>query len=75
MLAGTSLGGTSLFYYLSVQYINVSIAIVLLMQSVVWFSVVVESFINKKLPTARKVLATIIVLVGTVWQPILLIWM
>lgn len=65
MLAGTSLGGTSLFYYLSVQYINVSIAIVLLMQSV-WFSVVVESFINKKLPTARKVLATIIVLVGTV---------
>ena len=34
MLAGTSLGGTSLFYYLSVQYINVSIAIVLLMQSV-----------------------------------------
>ena len=65
MLAGTSLGGTSLFYYLSVQYINVSIAIVLLMQSV-WFSVVVESFISKKLPTARKVLATIIVLVGTV---------
>ena len=65
MLAGTSLGGTSLFYYLSVQYINVSIAIVLLMQSV-WFSVVVESFINKKLPTARKVLATVIVLVGTV---------
>ena len=59
------LWGTSLFYYLSVQYINVSIAIVLLMQSV-WFSVVVESFINKKLPTGRKVLATIIVLVGTV---------
>lgn len=65
MLAGTSLGGTSLFYYLSVQYINVSIAIVLLMQSV-WFSVVVESFLAKKLPNARKVLATIIVLLGTV---------
>ncbi|SQG05451.1 Predicted permease, DMT superfamily [Elizabethkingia meningoseptica] len=65
ILAGTSLGGTSLFYYLSVQYINVSIAIVLLMQSV-WFSVVVESFLNKKLPTVRKVMATIIVLVGTV---------
>ncbi|WP_185287101.1 EamA family transporter, partial [Chryseobacterium indologenes] len=57
ILAGTSLGGTSLFYYLSVQYINVSIAIVLLMQSV-WFSVVVESFLNKKLPTVRKVMAT-----------------
>ena len=49
MLAGTSMGFTSLFYYIAVQYINVSIAIVLLMQSV-WFSVVVESFIKKKFP-------------------------
>lgn len=64
MIAGTSLGCTSLFYYLCVQYINVSIAIVLLMQSV-WFSVVVESFIAKKFPNVKKVVATIIVLVGT----------
>ncbi len=65
MLAGTSLGGTSLFYYIAVQYINVSIAIVLLMQSV-WFSVVVESILTKKLPNARKVISVIIVLLGTV---------
>ncbi|TDX83209.1 EamA family transporter [Epilithonimonas xixisoli] len=65
MITGTSLGFTSLFYYIAVQYINVSIAIVLLMQSV-WFSVVVESFISKKFPNARKVIATIIVLIGTV---------
>ncbi len=65
MLTGTSLGFTSLFYYIAVQYINVSIAIVLLMQSV-WFSVVVESFIAKKFPNIRKVIATLIVLVGTV---------
>jgi drug/metabolite transporter (DMT)-like permease len=65
MLAGTSLGCTSLFYYLSVQYINVSIAIVLLMQSV-WFSVVIESFITKKLPNARKVVSVVIVLLGTI---------
>lgn len=64
ILAGTSLGFTSLFYYLSVQYINVSIAIVLLMQSV-WFSVVVESFIQKKFPNARKIIATLVVLLGT----------
>lgn len=56
MLAGTSMGFTSLFYYIAVQYINVSIAIVLLMQSV-WFSVVVESLIAKKFPNARKVIA------------------
>ncbi|MDP9954921.1 drug/metabolite transporter (DMT)-like permease [Epilithonimonas hungarica] len=65
MLAGTSMGFTSLFYYIAVQYINVSIAIVLLMQSV-WFSVVVESFIAKKFPNARKIIAVIIVLAGTV---------
>lgn len=65
MIAGTSLGCTSLFYYISVQYINVSIAIVLLMQSV-WFSVVVESFLTKKLPNARKIISVIIVLIGTI---------
>ncbi|WBV60408.1 DMT family transporter [Chryseobacterium camelliae] len=65
MLAGTSLGCTSLFYYIAVQYINVSVAIVLLMQSV-WFSVVVESFMIRKLPNTRKVVSVIIVLIGTV---------
>ncbi|WP_185206151.1 EamA family transporter [Chryseobacterium sp. C3] len=65
MLAGTSLGCTSLFYYIAVQYINVSIAIVLLMQSV-WFSVVVESFLTKKIPNARKIVSVIIVLAGTI---------
>jgi drug/metabolite transporter (DMT)-like permease len=65
MIAGTSLGCTSLFYYIAVQYINVSIAIVLLMQSV-WFSVVAESFLTKKLPNARKVISVIIVLIGTI---------
>lgn len=65
LLAGTSLGCTSLFYYIAVQYIAVSIAIVLLMQSV-WFSVVVESFLSKNLPNARKVTSVVIVLLGTV---------
>jgi drug/metabolite transporter (DMT)-like permease len=65
MIAGTSLGCTSLFYYIAVQYINVSIAIVLLMQSV-WFSVVVESFLTKKLPNVRKIISVIIVLIGTI---------
>lgn len=65
LLAGTSLGCTSLFYYIAVQYINVSIAIVLLMQSV-WFSVVVESFMTRKIPQIRKIISVIIVLAGTV---------
>ncbi|WP_263603685.1 EamA family transporter [Chryseobacterium sp. PET-29] len=65
LLAGTSLGCTSLFYYIAVQYINVSVAIVLLMQSV-WFSVIVESFTTKKLPQIRKIISVVIVLAGTV---------
>lgn len=65
MLAGTSLGMTSLFYYLAVKYIPVSIGIVLLMQTV-WMGVLLEMFLEKKLPSKQKVIAVIIVLIGTV---------
>lgn len=64
VLAGTSYGGTSLFYYLSVQYIDVSIAIVMLMQSV-WMSVVLEAIINREIPNTRKIISTLVVLGGT----------
>lgn len=64
MLAGTSLGLTSIFYYLCVKYINVSIAIVLLMQTV-WMGVLLEWILDKKAPSGQKILSVIIVLVGT----------
>lgn len=65
MIAGTSLGFTSIFYYLCVKYIDVSIAIVLLMQTV-WMGVLLEWFLEKKLPSTQKIVAVIIVLIGTV---------
>jgi drug/metabolite transporter (DMT)-like permease len=65
MLAGTSLGMTSLFYYLAVKYIPVSIGIVLLMQTV-WMGVLLEMLLEKKLPSKQKILAVFIVLIGTV---------
>jgi len=65
MLAGTSLGMTSLFYYLAVKYIPVSIGIVLLMQTV-WMGVLLEMILEKKLPSLQKIIAVFIVLVGTV---------
>ncbi|MBF7090577.1 EamA family transporter [Flavobacterium sp. ALJ2] len=65
MTAGTSLGMTSLFYYLAVKYIPVSIGIVLLMQTV-WMGVLLEMILEKKLPSKQKVVAVIIVLAGTV---------
>lgn len=63
-LAGTSFGFTSLFYYLSVIYINVSVAIVLLMQTV-WMSVLLEAVLSKKFPSVRKTISVLIVLSGT----------
>jgi len=65
MAAGTSLGLTSIFYYFAVKYIPVSIGIVLLMQSV-WISVLLESIITKKKPGLNKILAVIVILIGTV---------
>jgi drug/metabolite transporter (DMT)-like permease len=65
MLAGTSLGMTSVFYYLCVKYVDVSIAIVLLMQTV-WMGVLLEMFLDKKLPSAPKIVSVVIVLIGTV---------
>ncbi len=65
MAAGTSLGLTSIFYYISVKYIPVSIGIVLLMQSV-WMGVLFEAFMAKKKPGINKILAVIVILVGTV---------
>jgi drug/metabolite transporter (DMT)-like permease len=66
MLAGTSTGLTSVFYYLAVKFdIPVSIAIVLLMQTV-WIGVLLEWFLEKKAPSKVKTISVIIVLFGTV---------
>lgn len=64
MVAGTSLGLTSTFYYLAVQYIPVSIGIVLLMQSV-WMGVFLEAILQKKAPSFNKILAVLAILFGT----------
>ena len=64
IVAGTSTGLTSLFYYIAVKYIPVSIGIVLLMQTV-WMGVLLEWFLDKKTPSLQKILAVIVVLIGT----------
>jgi drug/metabolite transporter (DMT)-like permease len=65
MIAGTSLGMTSVFYYLAVKYIPVSINIVLLMQTV-WMGVLLEWILDKRAPSLQKIISVIIVLIGTV---------
>lgn len=64
MIAGTSLGLTSVFYYMAVKYIPVSIAIVLLMQTV-WIGLLLEMILERKIPSTQKIIAALIVLMGT----------
>lgn len=64
VLAGTSMGFTSVFYYLAVKYIPVSICIVLLMQTV-WMGVLLEMAIDKKIPSTQKIVSVGIVIIGT----------
>src|SRR5690554_7548491 len=60
----TSMGFTSVLYYLSVKYINASIAVVLLMQSV-WIGVLIEILLKKAKVSGIKILAVFLVLAGT----------
>lgn len=64
LVAGTSTGLTSIFYYLAVKYIPVSIGIVLLMQTV-WMGVLLEMVLEKQLPSKIKLVAVAVVLLGT----------
>ena len=64
MAAGTSMGMTSVFYYLAVKYIPVSIAIIFLMQTV-WMGVLFEMILEKKFPSIQKSTAVGVVLIGT----------
>lgn len=65
ILAGTSMGFTSVFYYLSVKYVPVSIGIVLLMQTV-WMGVLLEMLLDKKRPSGQKIFSVVLTLIGTI---------
>ncbi|PWV55626.1 DMT family transporter [Chitinophaga sp. S165] len=64
-VAGMTTGLTSICYYKSVQYVPVSVGIVLLMQTV-WMGVLAEMILHKKMPGMRKIISVLIILAGTV---------
>lgn len=64
LIGGTSLGFTSTFYYLSIQYIPVSMGIILLMQTI-WMGILLEFFIAPKNVTKLKVIAGAVTIFGT----------
>ncbi|WP_028374924.1 EamA family transporter [Leeuwenhoekiella sp. MAR_2009_132] len=65
ILFGAPLGLTSCFYYLAIQYVPVSIGIILLMQTV-WMSIILEYFIDRQLVNRTKLIGAVVVLLGTV---------
>lgn len=65
MLFGTFLGLTTSFYYLSIQYVPVSVGIILLMQTI-WMGLVLEFFIARHLINTNKIIGAVVALVGTV---------
>ena len=65
ILAGTTIGLTSVLYYLAVRFVpDVSVAVVMLMQTV-WMGVVLEAILAKKAPSMMQILAVIFVFAGT----------
>ena len=65
ILFGTTLGLTSCLYYLTIQYVPVSIGIILLMQSI-WMSIVWEMIQERKLAHWTKLVGCVTILFGTV---------
>lgn len=65
VLGGTSIGFTGTFYYLSVSLTSVSVAIVLLMQSV-WVGVVLDALLARRAPSKIKLVASVLVVVGAI---------
>jgi len=63
---GSTTGLTGMFYYLSLQYISASFAIVLLFQFT-WIGVLLEALLNRKFPEKGKVISLIPLIIGTLF--------
>ena len=64
MSYGLSLGLTSTFYYISIQYVPVSVAVILLMQAI-WMGIVLESIRERRWVDKTKIIGGVIVIIGT----------
>lgn len=64
LLTGATIGITTFLYYLSIQYIPASIAIILLMQFT-WFGVLIEWVVFRKKTSLIEIITIGIILLGT----------
>jgi drug/metabolite transporter (DMT)-like permease len=65
ILSGSSMGFTNTFYLLSLSYVPVAVAAVMMMQSV-WLAIIISSVLHRRWPSLLQVFSIGIVLVGTV---------
>lgn len=65
MLVGTTTGITGIFYYSALQFIEASLAIILLFQFT-WLGVLLEAFLLRQRPARGKLYALVVIAVGTI---------
>ena len=64
-VAGTTTSLTSMLYGKSLETISASIAVVLLFQFT-WIGIIIEAIANRRLPSKEKLIAIIILFIGTI---------
>jgi drug/metabolite transporter (DMT)-like permease len=65
LLAGMPMGLTGIFYYISLQTLDASLAIIFLFQFI-WIGALLEWILEKKRPSREKLVAIIILFVGSI---------
>ncbi|QCJ69316.1 hypothetical protein C9446_05205 [Providencia heimbachae] len=65
LLSGLAMASTNILYFTSLQYISVTVAAVLLMQSV-WIAMIFGIIFKKNIPTKHQFIAVIFIMVGTI---------
>ncbi len=64
IISGFPMGLTGIFYNRSLEYIDASFAIILLLQFT-WISIILQFIIDKQTPSRKSVVATVIILLGS----------
>lgn len=65
LLSGIPMGATGIFYNQSLEYVDASFAIILLLQFT-WIGMILQYVLDKNKPTRKNMVATIIILIGSV---------
>ncbi len=65
LISGTPMGLTGIFYNQSLKYVDASLAIILLLQFT-WIGIILQLFLDKKVPSRKNLAATAVILFGSV---------